>query len=450
MASGGDIGPWEEISADRKYASDRFAIPASHLTQYILKQVKRYWLIGQYVFKKIWHSLKAQYPRLSKLYTNHFPSVQIGQRMNGWDYSINFSSEILVGAVVFVVAAVNLVVFNPLKSEYNHNDNSLLAQLLRYHPAMNEQLADKQNTVSTTVTSEGVFSQANASNNDLLGTTEFAEVLPEETQIEDSGISKPNPDSIKSLVARQVQIYKTQPHDTVYTVAQQFGLSTKTIRETNSLPSNALMAGWDLIIPPVDGVVIQVTNPNLTLSDVAHYYSADIKQIVSKNGLEDEEDMVELGGYLVIPGGSLPKPKAPAAPKAPAPAPSPAPTNKKFAPFVPRSVTIKGNHRFAPGYCTDYVARNVAGITWGGNANQWMKNAAAQGVKVDRNPVVGAVLVTNENRRYGHVAKIDSVSGDKVTISEWNYAGLFKKTVRTLDIDDSVIKGVIHPNQRSQ
>lgn len=362
--------------------------------------------------------------------------------MNWWDYSINFSSEILVGAVVFVVAIVNLIVFNPLKSEYNHNDNSLLAQLLRYHPQLNEQLADKQNTISTKVASEGVFSQASADNNSLLGTTEGADILAEEVQIEDSGITKPNPDSIKSLAARQVQIYKTKPFDTVYTVAAQFGLTPKTIRETNSLPSNALLADWDLIIPPVDGVVIQVTNPNLTLSDAAHYYSADIKQIVAKNGLEDEEDMVDLGGYLVIPGGSLPKPKVAT--------PAPSNTNKKFTPSVPRSVAIKGNHRFAPGYCTDYVARNVAGITWGGNANQWIANSKAQGVKVDRNPVAGSVLVTSENRRYGHVAKIDSVDGDKVTISEWNFAGLYKKTVRTLDIDDPIIKGVIHPNQKSK
>lgn len=267
-----------------------------------------------------------------------------------------------------------------------------------------------------------------------MGTTQEANSLPEETQIEDSGITKPNPDSIQSLAAHQVQIYKTEPFDTVYTVATKFGLTPKTIRETNSLPSNALLAGWDLIIPPVDGIVIQVTNPNLTLTDVAHYYSADIKLIVSKNGLEDEEDMVDMGGYLVIPGGSLPKPKAPVA----------APP-KKFTPSVPRAAYVGGNHQFSGGYCTDYVARNVAGVRWGGNANQWIGNAKALGVKVDRNPVAGAILVTNESKRYGHVAKIDSVSGDKVTISEWNYAGLYKKTIRTLDIDDARIKGVIHP-----
>jgi len=351
-----------------------------------------------------------------------------------WDYSVNFSSEILVGLVVFAIAIVNLIVFNPLKAEYNHNDNSLAAQLLHYHPTLNVALANKQNTVSTKVASEGVFSQASANSNDVLGSTQELGELPQEIQIEDSGITKPNPDSIKSLAAHQVKIYKTKPFDTVYTVAAQFGLSPKTIRETNSLPSNALLADWDLIIPPVDGIVIQVTNPNLTLTDVAQYYSADIKQIVSKNGLEDEEDMVDMGGFLVIPGGSLPKPKAPVAS-----------VPKKFTPSVPRAANISGNHKFAAGYCTDYVARNVAGVTWGGNANQWIGNAKAKGVKVDKNPVAGAILVTSENRRYGHVAKIESVSGDKVTFSEWNYAGLYKKTIRTMDIDDARIKGVIHP-----
>lgn len=326
------------------------------------------------------------------------------------------------------------MVFNPLKAEYNHNDNSLAAQLLSYHPNLNPQLANKQNTISTKVATDGVFSQANASSNDLLGTTQDANTIPEETQIEDSGITKPNPDSIQSLAAHQVQIYETQPFDTVYTVAAKFGLTPKTIRETNSLPSNALLAGWQLVIPPVDGIVIKVTNPNLTLTDVAHYYSADIKQIVSRNGLEDEEDMVDLGGYLVIPGGSLPKPAEPVAS-----------VPKKFTPSVPHAATVTGNHQFAGGYCTDYVARNVPGVTWGGNANQWIPNAKAQGKKVDRNPVAGAILVTNESRKYGHVAKIESVKGNTVTISEWNYAGLYKKTVRTLDIDDSRIKGIIHP-----
>lgn len=99
--------------------------------------------------------------------------------------------------------------------------------------------------------------------------------------------------------------------------------------------------------------------------------------------------------------------------------------------------------KFAAGYCTDYVARKV-NVTWRGNANRWIANAKAQGYLVDSNPTPGSILVTNESR-YGHVTYIESVQGSQVTISEWNYAGRYQLTYRTLDISDSRIKGIIHP-----
>jgi surface antigen len=259
---------------------------------------------------------------------------------------------------------------------------------------------------------------------------------PEAPQdITDNSFTKINPDSIQKLISRQVQVYETKPFDTVYTVAAQFGVSTQTIRETNSLPDNALKAGWFLVIPPVDGVVLQVTDPNLTLTDVTKKYGADIEKVISYNALEDAEDMVPLGEYLIIPGGKLPKPKV---------TPKPAAT-KNFTPSVPRAESVEGNHQFAPGYCTDYVARKVPGITWGGNANRWIANSKAAGATVNRIPKAGAILVTNENRRYGHVAYIEKVEGDTVYISEWNYEGLYKTTYRTLNINDKKIQGVIHP-----
>ncbi|HMQ01790.1 MAG TPA: LysM peptidoglycan-binding domain-containing protein [Candidatus Doudnabacteria bacterium] len=399
--------------------------------------MKRYWFISQYLFKKLLHSLKAHYPSLSKRYTDHHPAVQLNQKLSGWDYSVSFSSEILVGAIVLAAAGLNVVLFNPLSADYTHRDNSLASQLLRNHTNLNPQLADRQNIVSTKIANSSIFSQASANDYNetgkVLGDSTELENISAEVQIDDTGITKPNPDSIKSLVARQVIIYETKPFDTVYTVAEQFGISTQTIRQTNSLPNNALLAGWHLVIPPVDGLVIQVTNPNLTLTDVANKYSADINKIVSYNGLADAEDMVDIDGYLIVPGGTVPQPKVPA------------PTPKRVTPAIPRATSIAGNHKFAPGYCTDYVARKVPGITWGGNANRWIANSKAHGATVNRNPVPGAILVTSENNRYGHVAYIESVSGSQVTFSEWNYKGLYVKTVRTLDMSDKRILGVIHP-----
>lgn len=105
---------------------------------------------------------------------------------------------------------------------------------------------------------------------------------------------------------------------------------------------------------------------------------------------------------------------------------------------VDKSVRTK----FAPGYCTDYVAKKLP-ITWNGNANRWIVNAKAQGYNVDKSPVQGAILVTRESR-WGHVSYIESVEGTRVTISEWNYAGRYVLTTRTLDITNPVITGVIH------
>lgn len=360
--------------------------------------------------------------------------------MDAWEYSINFSSELLVAVLVLVIAGANLILFNPFQADYNHNDDSLASYVLRRNSGLNQPLATKQNTIRTKVAENGFINQAYADNeSQVLGVTSNYE--PEEDgndYIDDSGMTKANPDSIQKLVSRQVTIYETKPFDTVYTVAKEFGVSTQTIRETNGLPDNSLKAGWFLVIPPVDGIVIQVNNPNLTLTDVSYAYSTNLEKIISYNGLEGPEDMVAVGEYLIVPHGKLPVPKVAEQPKS---------EKKKSKPTIPKSVRIAGNHKFAPGHCTDYVARKVAGIRWGGNANQWIKNSKPFGAVTNRSPVAGAILVTSENGRYGHVAYIEKVVGTKVHISEWNYEGLYKTTNRVLDMNDKRVLGVIHPPQ---
>lgn len=403
--------------------------------------MKTYHFIGQYFAKKGFRNIASRLPLVSQWYTKHFPAVRLNHAMSPFEYFLNFSSEILVAILIIAVAAVNVVIFNPFSNK-TQQDKSLAAYLLRYHTGLNDQLATKHNTISTTIGNNGGFiSQAFADNNidtgSVLGATDTIDQAPTEDGIEDNGINKANPDSIQKLVSRQVQIYETKPFDTVYTVAQQFNLTPKTIRDSNGLPDNALKAGWFLVIPPVDGLVLQITNPNITVADIADKYSANIDQIVSYNGLASAEDMVGVGDYLIVPGGKL------AAPVAPTPTPgSPAP-KKASTPSIPRA-NISGNHKFAPGYCTDYVARKVPGITWGGNAGNWPSNARAAGATVNHSPSAGAILVTNEGS-VGHVAYIESVSGSEFTITEWNYAGLYKKTTRTFSINDKRIKAIIHP-----
>lgn len=115
---------------------------------------------------------------------------------------------------------------------------------------------------------------------------------------------------------------------------------------------------------------------------------------------------------------------------------------EKARQIVKRAIVSPWSNRFVRGNCTYYVASRIQ-IPWLGNANRWIANSKAYGAVVNKTPEVGAILATNESR-LGHVAYIESVDGDTFTISEWNYAGLYKKTIRTFNINDSRIIGIIH------
>ncbi len=60
---------------------------------------------------------------------------------------------------------------------------------------------------------------------------------------------------------------------------------------------------------------------------------------------------------------------------------------------------------------------------WGGrgNANEWPGNARAAGIPVDGNPRVGDVAVSMSGY-YGHVMYVEAVSGDRIYVSQYNYA----------------------------
>ena len=92
--------------------------------------------------------------------------------------------------------------------------------------------------------------------------------------------------------------------------------------------------------------------------------------------------------------------------------------------------------------CTSFVAWRVnkrlglkfhnryKGAHWG-NANSWDEAARKTGVKVDKNPVPGCIAQSNAGK-WGHVAWVTKVSGDKVTVEEYNYGGKERYGTRTV------------------
>jgi len=84
-------------------------------------------------------------------------------------------------------------------------------------------------------------------------------------------------------------------------------------------------------------------------------------------------------------------------------------------------------------------------ITFGGNAKNWLANAKASGYVVGQEPAVHAAVVTNDSKRYGHVAYVEEVTADKILVSEMNFDHFNKVDERWIPIDSSSIRGYIYP-----
>lgn len=101
------------------------------------------------------------------------------------------------------------------------------------------------------------------------------------------------------------------------------------------------------------------------------------------------------------------------------------------------------NHNFPYGYCTYYVSQRRP-VYWSGNAITWLGNARASGFATGDSPQAGAILVTSEGGYTGHVAYIESVDGDQITISEMNYKGWGVVSSRTISTSYGAIRGYIY------
>ncbi len=128
----------------------------------------------------------------------------------------------------------------------------------------------------------------------------------------------------------RVETYIVRGGDTLWTIADRFGLEPRTIVWANNLGNaEVLGVGQRLIIPPVNGILHRV-GPGETLEGIAGKYGVEPGDIraFAPNGLGGTPPLP--GQELMIPGGRLPAPPPPVAaapppPPPPAPAPAPAP-----------------------------------------------------------------------------------------------------------------------------
>lgn len=251
-----------------------------------------------------------------------------------------------------------------------------------------------------------------------------------------------------------VKMYTVQQGDTLSVIAAKNKVSVNTILWANDIDNvDSIMPGDTIFILPVSGVQYAVKKGD-NIDAIAEKYKASRDKIIAFNDLPANGELEE-GKTIVIPDGQGESAQ-------PKPAPQADTTTGGLqrrqyanetggAPQVSSGWKDKSNddgkagngHRFPYGWCTWYVAQKRY-VPWGGNAGTWLYHAKAQGYRTGKTPTPGAIMVSTENRYYGHVALVEKVSGDSITISEMNYVGWGKVSRRTISASSRAIKGFIY------
>lgn len=151
----------------------------------------------------------------------------------------------------------------------------------------------------------------------LNGQAELDGLLSEETAadtsgyLEDATLYKPVAvDTSVHSASEMLVRYTVKKGDTLTGIASRFGVSMMTVWWANKLKSkDDLRIGQQLVIPPVNGLVVTVAVGD-TLDTLAAEYKVDASDIVAVNTLEDTNLIV--GQVLVMPGAKgdpIPTPK---------------------------------------------------------------------------------------------------------------------------------------------
>lgn len=392
----------------------------------------------KYYFQKFIWKFFLRLPSVKKLYLNSFPAVHL-KNLDWVDFVLKFSNEMLVLGLAAIIALTN---FYYLTGDVKHNysDNSHAAKFLSYHADLNEKLYTHNTSVVTTITRQGGFiTQAKAENFEGLDINYIYEASNEEESAitDNDALLSQSPDSVASLIAKQIKVYQTKPGDSLKSIAAENNISAQTLIWANKLTSSTIKPGWFLLIPPIDGVIHTATT-NDTLPDLVKKYKADLDIIIAYNGLENAED-IDGGQVLIIPGGAIPEP--------PKPKTIPRNNDGKVKPggvVKPKYVDNGTGHAFPWGYCTWYVATKVH-VPWGGNAKNWLSNAKAYGAVITNYAVAGSIVVTTDNRRWGHVAYVESVDNNGFIVSEMNFQKFGRVNTRFIPHNSKIIRGFIQP-----
>ncbi len=223
-------------------------------------------------------------------------------------------------------------------------------------------------------------------------------IAPADTTV----VAKPQAAASKFASNKDIKTYVVLAGDTVASIAAKFNVTSDSIRWSNNLSSSSVNAGGNLIIPPVNGIVYTVKAGD-TVDSLAQRYRANKDQLIAFN--DAEISGIQVGEQLLIPNGQQPV----------------AVVSASSILFT----ALYGGNGYDYGFCTWYVATQIAVPSNWGNASTWAYYAALSGWTVSSTPVVGAIAQTPYAAGgEGHVAIVDEVSADGTQIKYRDMNGI--------------------------
>jgi LysM repeat protein len=224
---------------------------------------------------------------------------------------------------------------------------------------------------------------------------------PAKTQAQPQQQAQAQTQEVTPQISANHTTYKVQSGDSLYTVAQKFGVSTDSIRKANALTSSTLQVGQSLTIndPTKDPSAVQSTP---TAAPVKTSVQATAKTQPSTPAPQKAEPQSNSSNAVT----------------------SVAPSNQQHG----QAANSAGN-TYSWGQCTWFAKNRAswAGNYWG-NGGNWDSSARSQGFAVDNTPAAGSLVVFHPGQSVGgqwtadgsagHVAYVESVSGNTITISQ--------------------------------
>ncbi len=156
-----------------------------------------------------------------------------------------------------------------------------------------------------------------------------------------------------------------------------------------------------------------------TLSAIADRYQTSYVRIFDANEQIANPDVIDVGQRFRIPDPSeqLPDRVLPAAPEVQAAVQSAVSSSPVQARLSQSARGSSAGNTYGYGWCTWYAKQMRPDLPNNlGNGGQWVANARAQGIPTGAVPRAGAIA-----EQSGHVAYVEAVNGDQVTVSEMGY-----------------------------